>query len=125
MKLYITSFYCPPAQMVWHQLGINHLDGGLYSFHENTSLKLSNFVLNQHSIIGQIHPHILIPYALWHIWKSRNRNILEGTHHYPNLPNIIGHAPQYQFLVANTNTCNTQPNHMYVNRTLQNRDILS
>lgn len=60
-------FQCHNTQILWHQLSINLLDANLHRFHDNTSHKFSQFVLKTNSNITQIPPHILIPYALWHL----------------------------------------------------------
>lgn len=44
-------------------------------------------------------PHILLSYAIWHIWNNRNKNIFENITETPNPYKIISQAAVYFYII--------------------------
>lgn len=90
---------CPNAQIVWYQLGIYEQVQVLNQLEEGPLSRLSQIINTPLPLQHSFPSKTLIPYALWHIWKSRNKNIFENTHSYPNTSLIIGEATEYTYLI--------------------------
>nr|XP_009762102.1 PREDICTED: uncharacterized protein LOC104214172 [Nicotiana sylvestris] len=92
---------CHNAQIVWHNLGTYAQVQSLRHLEKGPLPLLSHLITAPLPLPNNLSSKTLIPYALWHIWKSRNRNIFDNTKCYPNTSHIIGEATKYDYIINN------------------------
>lgn len=106
--------HCPNAQIVWHNLGLHAHVHLLNNFQEDPLQRLFQFVTIQQPLPQNLLSQTLIPYALWHVWKSRNRSIFEKTRIYPNTQHIISKATEYAYLIHNSKRIRNVASSQYI-----------
>lgn len=86
-------FICPNTQQLWHHLGLTNVIQLLGSNDIKTLLHTPR------SMPHNLPAKLLWPYALWHIWNCRNKNIFENRAKTPNLYSIISQAAEYYDII--------------------------
>lgn len=99
-------FECVNATQCWNALGFREQIRQL-STSAPSLPHLLNHLLNHKSIVSQYPSKLIIPFTLWHIWLTRNKNTFERTRIYVNYHNILRHTQEY-FHLAYTHTNKTK-----------------